>query len=290
VEALYRQTLKHSMASLSDRGTSERRAVVGEIVALGMQPEILAALRGRKDPDEAIPDLVTRYAFAALMLDGRAFHELDLLSQAMIQHTLNVIYKRAYQVARRMGEDPLDEDPGLLLSLCKCLSRYVPRKPIGAHIQWKLEHYEGAVSRAIRQIENLVKRPEVAGAFVAYVLETALPDELKAQLLQMARGGGRTGLDYKATIRFFALPATVEFVKGFAGTVQTARTLYDEEEYEGIAWHGKRRLPAKRRQGYLETALNRLERRQEASLDTDDLNLHDLLDPLSGLAWLGQPA
>jgi hypothetical protein len=249
-----------------------------EIVELGMRPEIAAALRGRQDPQEAVRDLATRYAFQALMGEGRAFHDLDRMSQALIQGTLDIIYKRAAQVAARLGEDPLDEDPGLLLSICKSLSRYVPKRPMGAHISWKLNHYESAVCRAMRQIENLVTRPEVVEPFVACVLDAPLPDVFKAQLLQLARGGGRSGLNYEAVIRFFALPATVDFVKDFAGAVQTARTLYTEDEYAGIPWRGARRLPANRRQGYLEAALAQIERAGEASLDTGDFDLHDLVN------------
>lgn len=250
---------------------------VSGIVQLAMQPDVLAALRGRSDPEEAVRDVATRYAFAALIAEGRSFHQLDSLSQAMIQRTLDVIYKRAFQVAEYTGEDPLDADPRLLLSLCKNLSCYRPGKPMGAHISWKLRHYEGAVSRAMRQIQHLVRCREVTEAFVAHVLEVSMEDELKAGLLQLARGGGRSGLDCKAVIRFFARPETVAFVRRFADTVQTARTLYCEEEYQGLDWKGKRRLPNQRRQGYLEAALASLERLNEDSLDREGLDLHSLL-------------
>jgi uncharacterized protein YerC len=290
VEALQRQLSQHSGPAADGsqpEDESRRLAVVEALVRLGTQPEILDALCQRLDPEEAIHDLATRYAFAALMVEGRPFHELDPMSQTLVQHTLTLIYERAAQVARRTGEDPLDEDPGLLLSICRCLSRYVPRRPIGAHISWKLRHYEGSVSRAMRQIENLVKRPEVSGPFAEYVLTTDLPDAFKAQLLQLARGGGRGGINYEAVIRFFAQPATVAFVKRFADTVQTARTLYDEQEYYEIPWRGQRRLPAKRRQGYLDAALASLEQQHEVSLDADDLDVHDLLHPTGSTAWLG---
>jgi hypothetical protein len=279
-EALRRAVTSLGRQLAGDDGVSA--AVIDAVVALGQQPEILSALRQRRDPEEAVRDLCTRHAFAALMVAGQPFYTLDSMSQALIQHTLQRIYQRAAQVARCSGEDPLDEDPGLLLSICKCLSRYVPRRPMGAHISWKLRHYEGAVSRAMRQIENLVKRPEVSEPFVAHVLTTDLPQVFKAQLLQLARGGGRSGLDYATVIRFFALPATVTFVKRFAGTVQTARTLYDEEEYWQVTWRGRRRLPAKRRQGYLEAALASLERPHEVSLDVNALDMHDLLGVPSG--------
>jgi hypothetical protein len=268
VEALQRQMSQRSGAS---------GAVVEDIVRLGLQPDVLAALQQRRDPEEAIRDLATRHAFAAIMGQGRPFHALDGLSQALIQRTLDLIYRRADEVAERTGEDPLDEDAGLLLSLCESLSRYVPKKPMGAHISWKLHHYEGAVRRAMRQIEHLVGLPELAAALPGYILEAALPEVVKARLLSWLRGSDQAGLTCEAIVRFFALPATVEFVKRFAGTVQTARTLYAEEEYEGIAWHGPRRLPERRRQGYLEAALASLERRDEESLDSSGFDLHDLL-------------
>jgi hypothetical protein len=274
VEALQEQVFRELDPGPDGRSADDRR-VVEEIVSLGMQPDILDALRGRSDPHEAVRDLATRYAFEALMVKGRALHELDPLSQALVLHTLDVIYKRARQVAKRTGEDPLDEDPDLSLSICRSLSRYVPRKPMGAHISWKLRHCENAVRRAMRQIENLVKRPEVTGPFVAYVLDGPALDALKAQLLQLARGGGRRGLDYEAVVRFFALPETVAFVKRFAATVQTARTLYAEDEYAGIAWQGRRRLPTARRQGYLEAAIAKLNRPQNVSLDASEEDADD---------------
>lgn len=268
VEALQRQTTRRAGAS---------GAVVEAIVRLGLRPEMLAALRQRHDPEEAVRDLATRHAFELLMGRGQPFHALDGLSQALVQGTLDQIYRRAGQVAARTGEDPLDEDPGLLLSLCESLSRYVPRKPMGAHISWKLHHYEGAVRRAIRQIEHLVGLPEVAAALPDYILATSLPGEAKARLLLWLRGGDRGSLSYEAIVRFFALPGTAEFVKRFAGTAQTARTLYAEEEYDGMDWHGPRRLPERRRQGYLEAALASLERRSQESLDSPEHDLHDLL-------------
>jgi hypothetical protein len=299
VETLQRQIVKQCQPGHDDR----QSPAVDEIVKLGMQPEILPALLQRRDSPEAVRDLAIRYAFAALMVQGRSFHELDPMSQVLIQQTLELIHQRAARVARRTGEHPLDEDPGLLLSLCKCLSRYVPRRPMGAHITYKLQRYEGAVSRAMRQIEYLITRPQVADAFAAYVLGAELPDafkarlagmarrrshrgateedpesEFKARLLHMARGGGRGDVNPEAVVRFFTLPETVAFVKRFADRVQTARTLYDEQEYADAAWRGRRRLPANRRQGYLEAALASLERLQGASLDTDDYDLHELVE------------
>lgn len=250
------------------------------IVRQSQRPDVQAALRGRKDSDEAIADLATGYAFARLMQEGLPFHELDPLSQTLIQRTLTQIYAHAARLEASYGENPLDEDPGLLLSLCRSLAVYAPHKPIGGHIAWKLAHYEGAVSRAMRQIENLVRTPAVTDTFVVYVLAAELPEEIrsrvqeiggadgvaafKACLALMARGGGRSGLDPVATIRFFALPATVAFVKGFAAAVQPARTLYAEEEYAVLPWAGKRALPRQRRQGYLDAALWQLERQQQA--------------------------
>ncbi len=270
---------------------------LSEIVRLGMQPEIQAALRGRGDLDEAIRDLATRYAFGQLMTEDQPYETLDALAQALIQRTLTQVYAHAGRLEASFGENPLDEDPGLLLSLCRTVAGYVPHKPIGGHIAWKLAHYEGAVSRAMRQIENLVCTPAVTEGFVALVLAAELPETIrqrveetgadgvavfKARLALLARGGGRRGLDPVATIRFFALPATVAFVKGFAATVQPARTLYTEEEYSILPWAGKRALPRQRRQGYLEAALWQLERQQQAKggvLPPDGDELEEADDP-----------
>ena len=82
-----------------------------------------------------------------------------------------------------------------------------------------------------------------------------------------------------ATIRFFALPATVAFVKRFAGALQPARTLYAEEEYAGWPWAGKRALPRQRRQGYLEAALWQLERQQQAKSGTVALDPDETDEP-----------
>ena len=280
----------------SDAWTRDARLLraLSEIAYLGLQPDTLKALHARHDPDEAIADLATGYAFARLMRDGLPFHELDLLSQALIQRTLKLIYARAERLEGSFGENPLDEDPGLLLSLCRSLAGYVPHKPVGGHIAWKLMHYEGAVSRAMRQIEHLTGDPAVTEAFVAFVLAAELPEEIrrrveetgadgvaafKARLALMARGGGRGGLDPVATIRFFALPATVAFVKRFAGALQPARTLYAEEEYAGWLWVGKRALPRQRRQGYLEAALWQLERQQQAKSGTVGLDPDETDEP-----------
>ncbi len=275
LEALQRQV------GVKPEEITERRAVEA-ITALALQPALLAALQQRRDRREAIRDVATRYAFAALMEGGKALGELDALSQALVHRALDVIEKRARQIERRRGENPLDVDPGLLLGICKSLSHYDCRKPMGAHIQWKLEHYESAVSRAMRQIKHLVTRPEVTEAFVDYVLDAAAPAVLKAQWLHLARGGGLTGVDYTETIRFFARAETADFVKGFAATVQTARTLYAEVEYVDVVWGGKRKLPAKRSQGYLEMALSELERPNEVWLDGGDEDDEDEADEHAG--------
>jgi hypothetical protein len=260
VETLYRR-----LAGQSD-GHKEA-TVVDAIVHLGLQPEILEALQERWDPDEAVRELGIRHAFEALIVRGHPMYRLDPMSRALIDQTLDLIRRRAEGVARRIGENPLEEDPALLYKLCETASRWVPRKPLGYYITWKLQRYEGKASRAMRQIENLAKHPQVTEAFVAYVLEADAKDDLKAYLLRMARGGGREGVDVRETIRFFARPETVAFVKCFAGTVQTARTLYAEEEYAEIAWQGKRKLPANRRQGYLEAALARIDPAKHESLE-----------------------
>lgn len=275
-------------------GSDMQRAAHAAIVRQSEHADVQAALCERWDVDVAIADLATGYAFARLMLEGLPFFKLDPLSRTLIQRTLKQIYARAERLEVSFGENPLDEDPGLLLSLCHSLANYVPRKPMASHIAWKLAHYEGAVSRAMRQIENLVRTPAVTASFVAFVLDAELPAEIrqrteelsadgvanfKARLVLLARGGGRRGLDPVATIRFFALPATVAFIKGFAATVQPARTLYAEEEYAALTWAGKRSLPRKRRQGYLEAALWQLERQQQAKSGTLDLEPDELDDP-----------
>ena len=272
VETLYRHTVKHPSVDMV------ARCAVAEIVRLGLRPDLLAALRHRRDPEEAVRDLATRYAFGELMEKGRAFQELDALSQALVQRTLETIYRRAEQVERRTGTNPLEADSGkrpLLLTLSAEIARHTLRRPIGRHIQWKLNHPETAVSRAVRQIEHLVRHTAVREDFVAYVLAAAVPegivpvdrtgDEFKAGLLLLARGGGRSAVDYEATIRFFALPETVAFVRRFADRVQTARTLYTEESYQGVPWEG-RRLPANCRQDYLGAALAEMERTRQRSL------------------------
>lgn len=279
---LRRRVVALSGRLLGGAWTADARQMraISAIVHLGAQPTMQTALRGRTDLDEATRDLATRYAFERLMTDGQPYETLDPLSQRLVQRTLTRLYAQAERQADSFGENPLDEDPGLLLSLCRSIAGYVPHKPLGGHLTWKLAHYEGAVSRAMRQIENLVRTPAVTEAFVAFVLAAELPETIcarceevggaaggaafKARLALLARGGGRSGLDPVATIRFFALPATVAFVKGFAATVQPARTLYAEEEYAALPWAGKRALPRERRQGYLEAALWQLERQQQA--------------------------
>lgn len=271
---------------------------ISAIVHLGLQPVMQTALRGRSDLDEAARDLATRYAFERLMVEGQPYEALDPLSQRLIQRTLTRLYAQAERQADSFGENPLDEDPGLLLGLCRSAASYVPHKPLGGHLTWKLAHYESAVSRAMRQIENLVRTPAVTEDFVAFVLAAELSEAIrerlaessdrdavaafKARLALLARGGGRNGLDPVATIRFFALPATITFVKRFAATVQPARTLYAEEEYAGLPWAGKRALPRERRQGYLEAALWQLERQQQAksgTLPPDPEELDEADDP-----------
>jgi len=260
LEALQRSTLT-GPASAHDI------QAVDNIMALALQPDILAALRRRQDMHEAVRDVATRYAFHQLLMEGVNLGELDTLSRALIRRVFELIDKRARQIARQRGENPLDVESGLQLSICKCLARYVPRKPMGAHIQWKLEHYESAVSRAMRQIKYLVTRPDVTSPFIDHILDTKASPLIKGQLLKLARGGGLRGINYAEVIRFFAQPDTVAFVKRFAATVQTARTFYTEVEYADIPWRGRRRLPKGRRQGYLDAALAELERPTDIWLD-----------------------
>ncbi|MBN1920782.1 MAG: hypothetical protein JW892_06020 [Anaerolineae bacterium] len=253
------------------------------IIKLSQVPEIATALAGRRDHREALRDLAIRYAFEQLMVERRALGELDLLSQALVKRTFDIIEMRARQVERRRGENPIDVEPKLLMALAESIARYVPRKPLGGHIQWKLNHCESAVSRAMRQVAYLVTRDAVTESFVDFVLSSPAAPQLQAQLLHLARGGGLTGVDYAAVIRFFALPETVAWVKRFASTEQTARTFYAEVEYTEMAWCGKRKLPVGRTQGYLEAALAELQQSRDVWLDhlpeddDDDDDRHERL-------------
>lgn len=265
------EQILHTLTTLRQRASAEPLTVADQqaqaaVIKLSQTPEIATALAGRRDGREAVRDLAIRYAFEQLLVARRALGELDVLSQALVQRTLDMIEKRARQVERRRGENPLDVEPELVLSLCESIARYVPRKPLGGHIQWKLDHYESAVSRAMRQVKHLVTLPEVTEAFVDFVLEAPVAPELQAQLLHLARGGGLTGVDYAGVIRFFARPETVAWVKGFATTVQTARTFYAEVEYTEMAWRG-RKMREGHRQGYLEAAVAELERPKDVWLD-----------------------
>ena len=260
VEMLQRQLVTQSL-------TDRDRQAVTEIVRLGMRPDVLDALRGRRDPQVAVRDLATRYAFAALMVEGRPIHDLDALSWTLVQYTLDDIHRRAAGMAPQLQANPLQADDGLFLALCKEISYYTLRKPLGAHINTKLRFYESDVRRAMRQIKHLVTRPEIKKPFLAHVAALDVPAELKAQLQHIAEKGRLAGTHYEEIVRFFGRPDTVAFVKRFASAVQTARTLYAEEEYEGICWQGKRRLPSERRQGYLEAALNYYKRLEDVSLD-----------------------
>ncbi|MBN2001738.1 MAG: hypothetical protein JXA21_00160 [Anaerolineae bacterium] len=245
---------------------------------LTSQPAIQQALQQRRERDRTIVlrDVATRYAFAQLYQQRRSICELDALSRSLIRRTLDSIYHHAARIAQQIGEDPLDVDPELWLYFCKSIATYVPRKPLDAHIAWKLQHYESAVSRAMRQIKTLTTHPAITEAFVAYVLESSAPMELQAHLLQIARGGGLRGADYAAIIRFFAAPETLSFVKRFASTVQTAYTLYARSEYNDVIWRG-RKLRANVRWGYLEAALAQLQPATEESLDADTFDLHSLV-------------
>lgn len=259
------QALQQQMVALPLTGCDHQ--AIAEIVKLGMQPDVLVALRQRRDPSIAVRDLATRYAFAALMVEGRAIYDLDALSQVLVQGTLDDIHRRAARMTRELTVDPLQADDGLLLAICRGISHHTLHRPIGAHINAKLKLYESDVRRAMRQIVHLVTRPEVRGPFLAHVTTVEVSEELRAQLRQMAEKGRLEGTNYEEVIRFFSRPETVAFVKRFASTVQTARTLYAEEEYEGIPWQGRRRLPGARRQGYLEAALNYYKRLADVSLD-----------------------
>lgn len=249
---------------------------VQAIVQLTLAPPIYPAVRRRQERDQAaiLRDVATRYAFAGLR--QRPCGELDALSQHLIHATIRQIYECAAEVTRRVGEDPLDVDPRLWPYLCQSIAEYVPRKPLCAHIMWQLQHYESAALRAMRQLKTLLTHPRITTAFRDYVLDAPAPDALKAQLLQMARGGGLHGVDYRAVIHFFAEPATVAFVKRFAATVQTAYTLYERAEYHDVVWQG-RKLRADVRWGYLEAALAQLRPADEASLDEETFDLHSLV-------------
>ena len=285
-------------------GQAEAAATVEAIVQLGLQAEIQTALNERCDTAEAIRDLATRYAFAQAVNCPHA--PLDHLSQVMVARTLARIDQAAERAARMLGENPLDEDQGLVQSLYTSIAKFEPRKPIWRHIQYKVGRYESAASRCIRQIANLVHEPRVRCAFAefanAHVQVAHLPaylvtllvngvaaaetadatapmhpqdaaskavQEFRQGLIRMARGGTRTGLPVEATIRFFALPETVGFVKQFATWLQPARTLYAVAECADLPWAG-RKLPATCRWGYLEAALAQFERQHPAAAFTPD--------------------
>ena len=311
-----------------DDGRS-RQEQIERLMRLAKEPEVWAALQGRTDLHEAVRDLATRDAFHQVMLEGRSSFELDDLSRAMLQRTLQMIYRYAEYLSHVHGENPLDADPGLLPSLGKTLAKYVPHKPMSWYIRKKkMPRPDSAVSRVMAQIEHLVEHKDVRESFIAFVQQVALPRafisllarraterrvaaeqapadrarakqpvpseekdvdpmpteevgeeasdwpvatlvaEFKAQMVQMARTGLRGGVDVEVTIHFFALPKTVAWVKTIAERVETARTLYAEEEYAGVPWRRKRALRAERpRQGLFEQALAQLQRQRQVSLD-----------------------
>ena len=269
--------LLYAAAGTSPPTPDDYRAV-NAIVQLARQPQIQQALQQRGDaPEAALRDVATRYAFDQLQTQHKVLCDLDILSRAMIHHTIDLIYKHAGEIRRRVGEDPLDADPKLWAYFCKVAARYVPRIPLGAFILGKLRRYEGAVSRAMRQIKTLVTHPQITGAFCEYVLDAPVSDILKAYLLQVARGGGLHGVNYAEVIRFFAAPETVNFVKQFAATVQTAYTLYSRNEYCDVVWQG-RKLRADVRWGYLEAALAQIQPTEVESLDDDrHFDLHAII-------------
>ena len=205
--------------------------IMVEIIDLACQPDIWAALQNRRDPQEAMGDVATRYAFSQLMVEKRDYRELDDLSRQLIHERLDNIHRRAANLALRRGEDPLIVEPGLLFKICEHLANYVPIKPMGVYIHGELNRPENEVMRAMRQIKNLVTHERVREAFIAFMLDASADDELKGQLLQMARSGRLSGVNYEATIIFFAQPETMAFVLRFADRVQTARTLYCQEAY-----------------------------------------------------------
>ncbi|MBN1877866.1 MAG: hypothetical protein JXA33_26835 [Anaerolineae bacterium] len=279
-ESNIRQTILHlRRAALgAASATLDDNRAVEAIVQLARQTKIYQALRQRRDPPEvALRDVATRYAFDRLLNQHQAVYELDALSRAMVHHTITLIYRYADEIQRCTGEDPLDADPKLWTYLCKTVACYVPRIPLGAFILGKLRRYESAVSRAMRQIKTLVTHPKIAAAFCEYVLDVHISAILKAQLLQIARGGGVSGVNYPEIIRFFADPETVTFVKRYANTVQTAYTLYARNEYYDVVWQG-RKLRADVHWGYLEAALAQIQPAEMESLDDDEaFDLHTIV-------------
>jgi hypothetical protein len=275
-----RQTLlrmQRAALNTSKPTLADERAIEA-IVKLTQRPKIRQALRQRRDSQEAaLRDVATRYAFDQLLNQQRAVYELDALSRARVHHTIELIYQYADEVKRRAGEDPLDAEPKLWTYLCKKAAHYVPHIPLGAFILGKLRRYEGAVSRAMRQIKTLVTHRKITADFCKYVLDAPIPAILKAQLLQIARGGGLRDVNYPDIIRFFADPETVAFVKRYAHIVQTAYTLYAKSEYNGVVWEG-RKLRKDVRWGYLEAALAQIQPAEVESLDDDAVfDLHTIV-------------
>jgi hypothetical protein len=280
------------------------RALLADLTAWARQPQMRDALDGRKDPAVALRDLAAGYAFKRLYADRVPFEALPAPLRRLVRQTLDTVHRRADAWARVFGEHPFDEDPNNLAKLCEELAGFVPRRPLAVHIDTKIRHYESAVSRAMRQIEYLAQRAEVRDAFVAFVLALELPRDLrerleevggangvalfKARLALMARKGGRKDLDPVATIRLFALPETIAFVMRYAGALETARSLYADEEAADVPWTGKRQPRRNRRTGYIEAALMQLDRSQrslgQVEPDEDDDEAAPALPSLARLA------
>lgn len=287
--------LRQAMATLQREVTGRHvPAVTDAIVAYATQPTLWAALCGRSDHQVAVRDVVVRRAFA-LVYTGREA-ALDALSRALLDHTLAFIQKTAEAEAQRHGLDPLDADDRLLVELGEQLAHHTLAKPLAAHIRFRLRHPEDPVREFMQKALYLVARTPMSEPFVAFVQAVPLPDEFQACLRDLASGADAQKTDDRlaaefrarlqalargakesavrvhpeAVVRFFALPATVEFVAGFADRVQTARALYAPTDYADIPWHGPRKPQCTMRTGFVDRALAQVEARRERSLDQRD--------------------
>ncbi len=274
--------------------------VTDALVAYATQPALWAALCGRSDRQAAVRDVVVRRGLELVYTCGE--QALDELSRTLVTHTLALIQTRAEAEAQRHGLDPLDADDRLLIELTEQLAQHTLRKPLLAHIHFRLRRPEDPVREFMQKVQYLVARTALSEPFVAFVQTVPLPAEFRAclrelasgadaqktddrlaaefraRLLALARGAkeSEVRLHPEAVVRFFALPATVEFVKSFADRVQTARALYAADDYADIAWHGHRKPQCTMRSGFLDRALAQIEARYHLALDSGDSDRHEL--------------
>lgn len=297
-EAWARQAIADLQRELTG---SENQQASEAILAFASQPAIWDALCQRPDRHVAVQDLIVRRAFEMLYSQKRSIHDLDLLSQHLVTHTLDLIERLAEEAGQRYGLNPLEADDRLLFELGEQISRHTLHKSLAAHIRFRLSRPEDPVREFMQKFQYLVTQPEVSEAFVAFAATVRLPRgfvaqlrrlatdddalkpderlaaEFRARLQATARGDKGLAPAPEAVVRFFALPETVAFVKGFAHCRQTARALYAAEEYEDIPWQGKRRLQCTLRQGFLERALDQVVSRHLDSLDAGEGDRHELI-------------